>query len=61
MKKIRAQYTINFDEYSQMRNVMSLEDYDKIIKNKITSELINRVIEDDLIEINKTKERFCGI
>ena len=61
MKKIRGEYRINFNEYTQLRNAISLEEYDKMIKYELQKSVLSKVVELDCIEVTKNKERYDEI
>ena len=61
MKKIRGEYRINFNEYAQLRNAISLEEYDKMIKYELQKSVLSKVVELDCIEVTKNKERYDEI
>lgn len=61
MKKIRGEHRINFNEYTQLRNAISLEEYDKMIKYELQKSVLSKVVELDCIEVTKNKEKYDEI
>lgn len=58
MKKVGASYRINFNQYSDLRNIISLESYNENIKYNIIKELSNEIIKNNLIDITHRKDNY---
>lgn len=58
MKKIRANYRYNFGEFFDLRNIISEDEFNKLLRHKMCNALSEELFKDDSIKIDKTKERF---